>query len=143
LIVRVCFYELKIFVYNSCLSAPAEFNLINELSRHVESEEEFLNELKITSSDTDFQSIQLDNSECGDAKEKSVSHMVQPSPDIKDCCVYLNRLEDSVIDAYLNKFENKYNGENSDYMMGEDIVDEMANEGKLSSTINFIFRVAF
>ena len=47
----------------------------------------------------------------------------------KDCCVYMNRLDESVVDSYLNKFEYK----NS---VNEDLDFELPNDEELYSDLN-------
>ncbi len=103
-------------------------------------ESEFFKELKITSSSTDYQSIQLNNASCSHLKDKCEGYKANSNQVLKECCVFLNRLDDSIIDAYLNKFEMKYNNGASDYMLGEDIIDEPTGGGKLNF-LKFIFKL--
>ena len=106
---------------------PAEFNLINELNQ-AESEE-FLNELN-TSADKN-QIVNANNPNLfasSEAMSTSSENKSNEQIEIKDCCIYLNRLDDLMIDDYLNKFESKYNSANSDYMIGNEIADEVNEE---------------
>lgn len=58
--------------------------------------EEILNEPSLT----------LKQSKLASSKAKKTNlNLNERKVDIKDCCVYLNRLDDSIFDQYLNKFE--------------------------------------
>ena len=56
--------------------------------------------------------------------------------DIKDCCVYLNRLDDELVENYLHKFESKYNNNDGDCLIGEDIIGEEKND----EVVNVVYR---
>ncbi len=54
---------------------------------------------------------------------------------LKDCCIYLNKLDDNenvTIDHYFNKFELKHNNLETGFMIGQDIIDENNNNKSLS-----------
>lgn len=101
-----------------------EFNLINEL--HQAESEQFLDDLNSSSLKITSNQQQVSNSgfTLNDNGNHSGAHESKSQVEIKDCCVYLNRLDDNLIDDYLNKFEMKYNNEEGGYMMGSDIADE-------------------
>lgn len=94
-----------------------EFNLINELNQSAEPEFN-LNELNST------------GLKMTDSRVQSGAQNSNDKIDFKDCCVYLKRMDDMVIESYLDKFEMKYNrNEGSHANLASEIVSESNASG--------------
>ncbi len=91
---------------NSINNLTSEFSLINELNQSSH-EQEFLTEMG--------SSLKM--------REPPASNNTKI--EFKDCCVYLRRMDDMLVESYLNKFELKYNSNEAGYShMAADIVSE-------------------
>lgn len=98
-----------------------EFNLINELNQSAEPE---FNLSELNSTDLKMT----------DRRVQSGAQSSNDKIDFKDCCVYLKRMDDMVIESYLDKFEMKYNrNESSHANLASEIVSESNASGDESS----------